>query len=168
MAACPAWQRALGKLKSVGFSQADLLHARGWGLRNVPLQWEREGHGRVSRQAKASVLQDDIGPDSKSGCSKDLELSLSVSWDILCISKWRHWISELHKLLEVSYCWFNWKRLSKQLRFTWQYDTGKGVVKMIPTNIVSAWWHWASTCFLTWQAAPDFDPPELHLFKCWP
>lgn len=38
----------LAESSCVGLSQADLLHARGWGLRNVPLQWEIEGHGRVS------------------------------------------------------------------------------------------------------------------------
>lgn len=34
------------------FLCADLLHARGWGLRNVPLQWIREEHMRVSQSGQ--------------------------------------------------------------------------------------------------------------------
>lgn len=47
-----ARQRDLGRSQTVGLSLflcADLLHARGWGLRNVPLQWIREEHMRVSQ-----------------------------------------------------------------------------------------------------------------------
>lgn len=66
------WQltnRCLGAClsqQSACFSQADLLCARGSGLRNVPpSQWKREPWGGWARQAAASALQHHIGSDHK-------------------------------------------------------------------------------------------------------
>lgn len=59
-----------------------------------PCSEKERAMGGCARQAEASALQDHVGNDSKTETfkylSKDLELSLSFSWDVLCVFILRH------------------------------------------------------------------------------
>lgn len=121
-----------------------------WGM--SPCSEKERAKGGWARQAEASVLQDNIGPDIKTGfflyLSKDLDLflclvGLSVYFQIKTSN-----IRTQYELLEITHHWFNWRRWSSFLAI-WDSHDSEVVFKEQPFKhrVCSALYTDVTQCF---------------------